>query len=407
MPVVFINVGGKQIVPDVKTPGRIKIVDDGRPVLDSPMGIEVRGAFSLSFEKKNYGFELRDEAMNESPRPVLGMPAESDWVLYGCFSDKSYLRNALTYAIGRELGRYNPRARFVEVFIDDRYWGVYLLVEKVKRDKNRVALPEVAPDPGQGDITGGYIFRKEREGKAPAARNWTSKAGTIYTYHYPRHDRITPAQKNYLVELMDRFEAVWQGPEWNHPTRGYRAWIDLGSWVDYSIICELSFNPDCYRKSVYLQKEPQGRGGLLRHHPLWDFDLGYASTGITQTTDFLLVWGATNYASQPLNVRQISYWTKLWSDPAFQTDFKCRYQQLRKGPLSNANMRGKIDAWVTLLAEVEKRDHTRWPVLNVQVDCCSRRFATYAQAVDQLRTWIDARLRWLDPAVAKFPGTCP
>ena len=68
------------------------------------------------------------------------MPAEHDWILNAPYSDKSLVRNVLAYDLANALGHYAPRTRFCELFLNDAYQGVYVLIEKIKRDKNRVDL---------------------------------------------------------------------------------------------------------------------------------------------------------------------------------------------------------------------------------------------------------------------------
>lgn len=416
VPVFWIDVGGKEIVPDVKITGRLRVVEahDGTlsdpaalarlpATVESPIGIEIRGNSSLMHPKKSYGIELRDDAGRERALPVLGMPAESDWVVHACYSDKTCLRNALVYALGREVSpRYSVRARFAEVFIDGKYNGLYTIVEKIKRDKNRVNIPVPAPDAASGDVSGGYIFRREAAGKKPPERNWTSKAGTLYTFHYPRYDRITPAQKAALIGHMDRFEAMMNGPDWAHPQRGYRAWIDVPSFVDWALLNELAANLDAYRKSTYLVLDARANGGKLFMGPIWDFDLGF---GNEHWGPFYRGGYFVHVANAPLPPPNnlLFYWLKLWKDPAFQRDARCRWRELRRGPLTVARINEKIDAWVKYLAAAEKRDHRRWPIIGVKVWPNHHVFPTYAEEVKFLRDYIDRHLRWID---ANLPGTC-
>ena len=73
------------------------------------------------------------------------LPEENDWVLYAPWSDKSLMRNVLIYELSNDMGRYAPRTRFVELYINETYKGVYVLMEKIKRDKNRVAISALEP----------------------------------------------------------------------------------------------------------------------------------------------------------------------------------------------------------------------------------------------------------------------
>lgn len=85
------------------------------------------------------------------------MPSDPDWVLYACYVDKTCLRNAVAYTVGQNLGRWNPRFRFVEVILNGDYVGLYNVVEKIKLDKNRLPLPAPAADAASGDLSGAYV----------------------------------------------------------------------------------------------------------------------------------------------------------------------------------------------------------------------------------------------------------
>lgn len=100
------------------------------PVFDGYMGIEVRGASSQMFPKKNFGMETRDSVGGKLEVPLLGLPKEEDWILYAPYTDKSFIRDALTYKLGNDEGRYAPRTKFVELFINSDYQGVYCVEEK-------------------------------------------------------------------------------------------------------------------------------------------------------------------------------------------------------------------------------------------------------------------------------------
>src|SRR5687767_8188556 len=94
--------------------------------------IRLRGNFSRTLPKKPYRLELEDDA------PLLGMPADDDWVLNAAYYDRTLMRNALAYAVSRSIGRYAPRTRFVELSIRGRSRGVYVLMERLELHPRRV-----------------------------------------------------------------------------------------------------------------------------------------------------------------------------------------------------------------------------------------------------------------------------
>lgn len=76
-------------------------INDEANVYNGYAGIEIRGQSSQHlFPKKSYGFETRDAKGEDLKVTLLGLPEESDWVLYAPYTDKTLLRNALTFYLG-------------------------------------------------------------------------------------------------------------------------------------------------------------------------------------------------------------------------------------------------------------------------------------------------------------------
>ena len=115
------------------------------------------------FPKKQYAVETRDALGNDLDVSLLGFPEESDWILFAPYNDKSLMRDVLVYKIAASMGRYASRSKFCEVVLNDEYIGVYVLLEKVKRDANRVNIKKLEPPDISGDaLTGGYIIKIDK-----------------------------------------------------------------------------------------------------------------------------------------------------------------------------------------------------------------------------------------------------
>ena len=119
LPIVSINTFGVTIPNDPKITAHMGVIDNGPGELneisdpfngyDGYIGIETRGNSSQMFVKKSYGLETRDSLGENVNAPLLGMPAENDWVLIANNSDKSLLNNALTFDLSQRMGHYAPR----------------------------------------------------------------------------------------------------------------------------------------------------------------------------------------------------------------------------------------------------------------------------------------------------------
>lgn len=115
--------------PNVATPIQNQWVYDAQ--------IKGRGNSTWDMAKKPYRLKLNKAA------EVLGMPAHKDWALLANYSDKTLLRNQVALQTAEQLSfAWTPRAKQVEVFLNGQYQGVYLLVETITVDKNRVDIFE-------------------------------------------------------------------------------------------------------------------------------------------------------------------------------------------------------------------------------------------------------------------------
>ncbi|MFT3713164.1 MAG: CotH kinase family protein [Archangium sp.] len=410
IPVIKVNVNGQTIQKDVGIAGSITIFEQHNgtlmdlttavPTFTGPISFEGRGNFTWTLPKKGYAFELQDGAGNGLEQAILGLPRGSDFALYACYTDKTCLRNALVYAVGQQLGRWSPRTRYVELFIDNQYMGLYMVWERVRRDGDRVELPRPAATPALGDISGGYIIRHEGGGKGGNA-DFTVTSGHVYTFHYPSENNITPEQKTYITgqfQLMENAFAADAGGT-------YATLIEQSSWVDRAIVEELTNNWDGYVHSIYMTKDAADAGGRFGMGPLWDFDLAFGNGNVTGYNCRTDNWAHQIVRGAPDDVP--TYWLALFANANFKRDFKCRWQQLRQGPLALATFDQRMTAWTAFTSAARVRDQARWMTIGRSIfpNCAAP--PTYADEVTWLRNWIDARLTWLDTQAAAMPGTCP
>jgi hypothetical protein len=334
LPIVVINTNGAAISDEPKIPATMGIINRGAGLqnnLTDPfndyngkIGIEIRGSSSQSFPKKQYGIELKTDTGADRDASLLGMPAEEDWILFGPYNDKSLMRDVLTYQLGRALGRvYAPRTKYCEVVINNEYRGVYALIEKIKRDQNRVNIDRLEPQDNAGvELTGGYILKIDKpSGNSGPGFNskippWPNPRGQVitYQYEYPDFTEITSAQKTYIQNYIHSFEAALNGADFTDPQKGYSSFIDSDSFVDYLIMTELTRNVDGYRISTFLYKQKDTEGGKLVMGPIWDYNLGlgnadYCAGGITSgfAYDFNSVCGVASPDAGPF-FSQPAWW---------------------------------------------------------------------------------------------------
>ncbi len=427
LPIVLINTPNGEPIPDEpKITAEMKIIDKGpgqiNYVTDLPngynglIGIERRGSSSQDLsDKKPFAVETRDDAGNDLEVPLLGMPAEADWVFMAPFNDKSLVRDALTHELARRIMPWAPRTRFVEVVINGDYQGIYLIAEKIKRGKDRVNIAKLSETDIEGDnLTGGYIIKMDKttgsgndgwHSPYPAqAGSWQS---TFYQYHYPQPEDLQPAQRQYIADWITAFEDVMASPGYADSLNGYAKYLDVPSFVDFVIVNELTKNVDGYRLSTFFYKDKDSKNSRLFAGPVWDFNIALGNANYC-SGDLFSGWAMdfNDVCNQDGWIIHF-WWQRLWDDPAFRARVKTRWQELRSGTFSNAQVFGALDSLSKVVDKAQVRNWQRWPVLNEWVwpnaYCCG----TYAQHVDYLHDWLAQRLKWMDGMMTVQDTTQP
>ena len=405
LPLVVIDTAGQAIPDEPKIAAVFSIIDHGAGKTNGlqdevttrvPIGIEIRGASSQFYDKKTYGFETRDAKGNDRNVRLLGLPKESDWILYGPESDKTLMRNFLAYRLSNQMGHYAPRTRFVEVFLrtstsaslESQYVGVYLLTERLKRGGKRVDVQRLRNR--KGKITGGYVLKVDRVRER--ATYFTSSMGTLVGHVYPRGSRLDTRRRAWIIDDFDRMERALAGSQFRHSELGYRGHLDTGSWIDCILLNEFLKNVDAYILSTYFHKAKDGK---IHMGPIWDFNLSSGNAcygGVWHEKQWILKDRDARFAfSVPF------WWDRLLEDPEFCRQLVARWRSLRETILQTPVLMETIDKTALQLQQPQRRNFQRWPIWNKYVWPNPRPYAAdYGEAVARLKSWLRKRGEWMD-----------
>ncbi len=420
LPLIVINTNGQTIVDEPKIVAGMGIIYNGIGVRNyrtdtfnnysGKIAIEYRGSSSQMFPKKPFGFETLDSNEIETDAPLLGMPAESDWILSPSYSDKSLMRNVLAYKLFNEMGHYASRTQYCELLLNGEYQGVYILMEKIKRGNNRVNIAKLDADDISGDsLTGGYIVKIDKQ-TGNGGSGWTSPFPPVinsngqtifFQYEYPSETAINPQQKQYIINYLDSFETALASSDFIDSLKGYRNFIGVNSFLDYFILNEVSKNIDGYRLSTFLHKDKSGK---LKIGPPWDYDIAFYNA------NYCDAFSETGWAYEFGNVCpddgwQIPFWwQRFLQDTAFANQLKCRWDYLRNDVLHIDSLHQWLNSTATYLDEGQQRNFSLWQILGAYVWPNPITPPTYAGEVYQLKLWLKNRILWLDDNIA---GNCP
>ena len=387
------------------------------PEMFSTVGLRGRGAFSSSWRQKPYSVEAVDESGEERNVSPLGMPAHADWVLYfpdpDDNKDPSLLANTFAYELSRNTGHYSVRFRWVEAFVNedggdlrlaDRR-GVYAIMEKVSRGKDRLDFQQLSAD----GATGSWLLNLNRMDAEPET-GWPAPNGATrpWYFHTPGPDRVLqtppnsgaqgddePQQSNgylnfdnpngYVINTQQRaaiekwfkqFESVlWNNAVWRDPVDGYRKYLDTSDFADYFILNLITRNGDGLLISMFPWK---GDDGKLRMGPAWDYNWSayYISGGPT---------GDLTYRADRL------WYKRLFADPDFTQLFIDHWWDFRRGAMSNTAIDAILDGQA---ADITPAKALLNGLPNV---------AEWANRVGQMKTWLKTRADWIDGSYLRPP----
>jgi hypothetical protein len=499
LPLGILNAFGSNVVKERKAEGTLQFVDGGEartklsssPVTHSGRALlNLRGRASLRYPKAAYTVKTIDGDGDSADAPLLGMPADADWVLYAPYPDKTLLRDVVAYELFRDLGRWAPRTRLVELFVSDgraklgkaNYVGVYVVIERLKRADQRVPIKKLRPeDDSEPRITGGWIFKKDHvdsagfamggefggpehaststragfptapggfpadpRGFLPPATRTTSRSSSssssssakpVITNHLgfaetrlpsaasldvvlreqsdggeesfktalrtnqfyfvePEPDELTAVQKAWLKTHLNDVERTIYSDDFRDPAKGYAAFIDSASFIDYHLFVEATKNVDGFRFSVFYHKE---RGGKIKADPVWDWNLSFGNANGKQG------WIPEHWLWPQLDDREYTWYRRLFEDPDFGQRYVDRWSELRTNVLATRRVLARIDELAAFLDEAQKRNFERWPILGRPINPNYFYGSTYAEEVEFMKKFIGTRLDWIEKQFVPVP----
>ncbi len=425
------NNDGSQVTQVAPQSQMMTLLEDasGQAVtLDSPAtawtrtGIRRRGSSSFNFSRHSYRLDTWGDRETETRNiSLLGMPAESDWVLYAPDSsqfDITLIHNAFSYELARRSGFNAPRFRLVELFLDINgdgiinmidHRGLYLLVETVKRDPARVSFSRMSNDGSQG----GWMTSIDRmdslpPGSNPAAsiprhfhtagpdgilqtpddtaRGFKGTGGgggldpirddqpnayhSFFNFVSPRGWDILPTQRSTIQNVMRNFDAALYGADYQNETLGWARHIDARNWAHHLALHQLSRNQDAILLSSYLyQESPESP---IRWASLWDFDRAYRRMDSNPNNN--LTWAQNRV-----------FYQRLFTDPEFVQIHTDTWQELRRGAFATTEMHNLIDELTaTITPDVAARSGISASTWQTNIENLKSWLATRAASIDGL-----------------------
>ena len=329
---------------------------------DEPCLLEVTDSMHMVYRDEKAKIKLRGNSTAECPkRPftlklsqnhaLCGMPEAKKWVLLANYYDSTMLRNALAFRMSEQTNlEWTPHSRFVELFYNEIYQGIYQLCEKVEVGSHRVKIEQ-----------DGWLIEVDAR--------VTEKDSYFRTRNMENPFRIEYPDKNLSEQRIEQLHAFFQqaedalfGDNFMDSIDGWRKYLDEDSWIDWLLINEIAKNIDAvFYSSCYMHS---GTDGRIVMGPVWDFDLGYGNT-------------TNNGCDSPVgwHVRTSLWYRRLFEDDLFAQKVRRRFQFF----YGNRN---------NYYSFVRRQAVSLHPHVDRNV--------SYEENIDELLLWLEQRLDWLN-----------
>lgn len=367
------GMGSEQYIPCTVKMVSPPTVKDGNSDL-LPGKIRVRGASSQGYDKKSFALKL-----DESTR-WLGLRKDRDWVLNAAFVDCSMMRHKLSYDLFQSLSsdgakRFAASSRFVDVNLNGRYHGVYLLMERVERSLLGLRRFD------KSDTDHACIYKAADHGA-----DFRQQGHGAYEQHEPE-----PEELEYWSPLdeLNRFVGQASDSKFFDARTGIASRVDVDYAIDFHLLLLITSNMDGNDKNFVIARDapseatPQPRFFFVP----WDYDATFGRN-----------WEGS--IVEPREWLSNHLFDRLLGNATYKQKYATRWKALRKQQFSVESISRMIDDNARTLGPAASRNERRWK----QIDPRDPNQLTFAKDVTQMKNWVAARTKWLDAELTRRTG---
>ena len=351
------------------------IIVDGDSIATYP-DTEIRGRGNSTWwnsDKKAYRIKFATK------QKLLGRHFANarSWTLLANHGDKTMIRNALTYDLGRFMGmEFCPAARFVDVYLNGTYRGTYQISDQVQAHKRRIDINE----------EDGCILEVANENSREEPYITSSVFRIMYNVKNPKDDALTMQKRIAIGQWIEGMERAVKGNDFADPERGYRAYIDEQSLVNWYVGAEITGNIDALY-SIYMWKDADEQ--KMHFGPLWDLDIGYDNSSersmLREMEAYLGLW------NRPFE----QVLRRMWQDWWFANACADRLNELIANGLQQYLL-DHIDSLSAAISQSQAQNYRVWPI-NQQVFSFEkhRYYNNYQAYINDLKDFVRVHIPYL------------
>ena len=316
-----------------------------------------------------------------------GFANAKSWTLLANHGDKTMIRNALTYDLGRFMGmKFCPAARFVDLYLNGNYQGTYQISDQVQVHKKRVEVDEDS----------GWLLEVANENSKEEPLISSTGFNIMYNIKNPKDQQLTVDRRIAIGRWIQQFESAVASHDYCDPEKGWRAYVDEEDFINWYVGAEITGNIDALY-SIYMYKEADNQ--KMHFGPLWDLDLGYDNSSerslLNNMEAFLGLW------NRPFE----KILQRLWQDPWFVQACNDRLRELTDRGLQ-AYLLSHIDSLRTAIWQTQTENFKKWRINQKVYDWAKHSYyTTYDGYISELKSFVSIHIPYLQRAFAERQAT--
>ena len=384
LPIVYLDFEGTpSSETDIAGKFRLK---DGTDSVTCAVSLHIHGQTATIYEKKSFKLKLKDTKGEDLDIPLLGMRNDNSWLLDAMAVDLARCRNRVSWDIWNEFStpsyiaafdkktRNGIEGRFVEVFLNGKYWGLYCLNECMDRKQLRLRKYNAA---GQCGLLVKDVYNADfKENLNVSKRFYTDNSKEtwlLWEAKYPKRQEGEPLDWTPFVSFVHFLNMLDEETVKKHLAER----IDLPVVTDILVMNDLTHGDDNIKKNLYFYFYDINLSQMMGM-TLWDMDSTWGRDFRAKTKG-----ASTEFDADKQNL--------IFDYAAAITDVGKRYAELRQSFLQPERLKAHFAKYFQLFREsgAAERETTRWSGTN-------RLTLDFEQEEAYIMQWIDDRIRYLD-----------
>lgn len=294
---------------------------------------------------------------------LFNEPKGTTWRLLPNLNDMTFLHNQTAFFMGRiSKLEYTPRAHYVDMFMNSRFFGNYVMTERPDLTEERVNIGSDGFILNIGSDEAGQYFYG----------TYLERPVTVMAPGSPSAEYVS-----YANDFVVKAENALFSSNFTDENAGWQKYMDMDSFVDWYLINEIARNQDgAFSKNCLMNL---ARGGKLKMGPLWDFEKAFGNTTKKEPAEGFVIKG-------------VKWYERLFQDPAFVAKVKERFDYFYT---HQQDILSEINANAEYLRYSVKEDDYRWDTYAGYKSSTVSVWAAYGSMVDYMKQWLVARMDWL------------